>query len=104
MVSPEEIKTKAARKYKDFLRYEIDLLFGKPEESFFPLTIRADTGNVNDDLLQRQKDLQSLIAKSKNKTGSGYALELETVQSRRNGEQTSISRILLKQRMISFHS
>ena len=96
MVSPEEIKIKAARKYKDFLRYEIDLLFGKPEESFFPLTIRADTGNVNDDLLQRQKDLQSLIAKSKNKTGSGYTLELETVQSRRNGEQTSISRILFE--------
>lgn len=96
MVSPEEIKIKAARKYKDFLRYEIDLHFGKPEESFFPLTIRADTGNVNDDLLQRQKDLQSLIAKSKNKTGSGYTLELETVQSRRNGEQTSISRILFE--------
>ena len=96
MVSPEEIKTKAARKYKDFLRYEIDLLFGKPEESFFPFTIRADTGNVNDDLLQRQKDLQSLIAKSKNKTGSGYALELETIQSRKNGKQTSISRILFE--------
>ena len=32
MVSPEEIKTKAARKYKEFLRYDIDLLFGKPEE------------------------------------------------------------------------
>lgn len=96
MVSPEEIKTKAARKYKDFLRYEIDLLFGKPKESFFPLTIRADTGSVNDDLLQRQKDLQSLIAKSKNKTGSGYTLELEMVQSRKNGEQTSISRILFE--------
>lgn len=96
MVSPEEIKTKAARKYKDFLRYEIDLLWGEPEESFFPLTIRADTGSVNDDLFQRQKDLQSLIAKSKNKTGSGYTLELETVQSRKNGEQTSISRILFE--------
>ena len=96
MVSPEEIKTKAARKYKDFLRYEIDILFGEPKESFFPITIRADTGNVNDDLLQRQKDLQSLIAKSKNKTGSGYALELETIQSRKNGEQTSISRILFE--------
>ena len=47
-------------------------------------------------MLQRQKDLQSLIAKSKNKTGSGYTLELETVQSRRNGEQTSISRILFE--------
>lgn len=96
MVSPEEIKNKAARKYKEFLRYDIDLLFGKPEESFFPLTIRADTGNVNDELLQRQKDLQSLIAKSKNKTGSGYALELETIQSRKNGEQTSISRIFFE--------
>jgi hypothetical protein len=96
MVSPEEIKTKAARKYKDFLRYEIGLLLGESEESFFPLAIRADTGNVNDDLLQRQKDLQSLIAKSKNKTGSGYTLELEMVQSRKNGEQTSISRIIFE--------
>lgn len=96
MVSPEEIKTKAARKYKDFLRYEIDLLLGESEESFFPLTIRADTGSVNDDLFRRQKDLQSLIAKSKNKTGLGYTLELETILSRKNGEQTSISRILFE--------
>ena len=56
MISPEEIKNKAARKYKDFLRYEIELHYGDPEKPFFPLIIRADTGCVNDDLFKRQKD------------------------------------------------
>lgn len=93
MISPQEIKNKAARKYKDFLRYEIELRYGEPEEPFFPLIIRADTGSVNDDLFKRQKDLQNLISKSKAKTGSGYSLETKCINSRNNGEQTSISKI-----------
>lgn len=93
MISPEEIKNKAAKKYKDFLRYEIELRYGEPEEPFFPLIIRADTGSVNDDLFKRQKDLQNLISKSKAKTGSGYSLETKCINSRNNGEQTSISKI-----------
>jgi len=57
MIKPEEIKDKAKRKYKDFLKHEIDILFDKEAESFFPLVIRGETGNVNDDLLKRQKEL-----------------------------------------------
>lgn len=93
MIKPEEIKDKAKRKYKDFLKHEIDILFDKEAESFFPLVIRGDTGNVNDDLLKRQKELQLLIAKSKNTVGKGYSLELEQVSSRKNGEQTDIKKI-----------
>ncbi|MBB5219859.1 hypothetical protein HNP77_002248 [Treponema rectale] len=93
MISPEEIKIKAKNKYKDFLRYKVDLSVTFPVEDFFPLIIKADKGKVNDDLLTRQKELQLLISKSKNKTSSGYKLDLETVNSRKNGEQTEVSRI-----------
>lgn len=93
MISPEEIKIKAKNKYKDFLRYKVDLSCTFPVEDFFPLIIKADKGKVNDDLLTRQKELQLLISKSKNKTGFGYKLDLETVNSRKNGEQTEVSKI-----------
>ena len=93
MISPEEIRIKAKNKYKDFLRYKVDLSCTFPVEDFFPLIIKADKGKVNDDLLTRQKELQLLISKSKNITGSGYKLDLETVNSRKNGEQTEVSKI-----------
>lgn len=93
MIKPEEIKEKAKRKYKDFLKNEIDFFFGNKMEDFFPLVIRGDTGSVNDDLLKRQKDLELLISKSKNSIGKGYSLELEQVNSRKNGEQTDVKKI-----------
>ena len=96
MISPKEIQEKASRKFKDFLLHEINVMFNKPVDSFFPLIIRGDTGNVNDDLLKRQKELQLLISKSKNTTGKGYSLELEEVNSRKNGIQTSIKRIFFE--------
>ena len=83
MINPEEIRIKAKNKYKDFLRYIINLHCEKTETVFFPLVIKADKGKVSDDLLSRQKELQLLINKSKNKTGSGYKLDFETVNSRK---------------------
>ena len=96
MISPKEIKDKASRKYKDFLKYEIDLIFKKSTESFFPLIIRGDTGNVNDELFQRHKELQLLINQSKNTTKKGYSLELEKINSRKNGIQTDIKKIFIE--------
>ena len=93
MISPEEIRIKAKNKYKDFLRYIINIHYEKPDADFFPLIIKADKGKVSDDLLSRQKELQHLISKSKNKTGNGYKLDFETVNSRKNGEQTEVSKI-----------
>lgn len=96
MISPKEIKVKASRKFKEFLLHEINVMFNKTVDSFFPLIIRGDTGNVNDDLLNRQKELQLLISKSKKITGKGYSLELEDVNSRKNGVQTNIKRIFFE--------
>ncbi len=96
MISPKKIQEKASRKFKDFLLHEINVMFNKPVGSFFPLIIRGDTGNVNDDLLKRQKEIQLLISGSKNTTGKGYLLELEDVNSRKNGVQTNIKRIFFE--------
>ncbi len=96
MISPNEIKVKASKKFKDFLSHEINVMFNKSDDSFFPLIIRGDTGNVNDELLERQKELQFLIGKSKNTTGKGYSLDLEEVNSRKNGIQTNIKRIFFE--------
>lgn len=93
MIRAEEIRIKAKNKYKEFLRYKVDFSVTFPVEDFFPLIIKADKGKVSDDLLTRQKELQLLINKSKNKTGSGYKLDFETVNSRKNGEQTEVSKI-----------
>ena len=100
MISPKEIQEKASRKFKDFLLHEINVMFNKPVDSFFPLIIRGDTGNVNDDLLKRQKEIQLLISGSKNTTGKGYLLELEDVNSRKNGVQTNIKRIFFENKNI----
>lgn len=92
MITPKDIKIKALRKYKDFLCFEIDSLF-EGADNFFPLVIQGNTGSVNDELLQRQKELQLLINGSKPKSKSGYCLDTGITCSRKNGEQTYISRI-----------
>lgn len=98
MISPKEIKEKAKRKFHDFLRYEIDSFFNEKEKDFFPLIIPANTGKANDDLLKRQKELQLLISESKQKAEKGYSLELETVSSRTNDEQTIVKIIFFEKR------
>lgn len=92
MITPKEIKEKALRKFKDFLCFEIDSFFGG-SEVFFPLIIRGNTGNVNDELLERQKDLQLLINNSKQKNRHSYCLDMEIISSRKNGNQSHISKI-----------
>lgn len=92
MITPKDIKTKALRKYKDFLCFEIDSLFESVDD-FFPLVIQGNTGNVNDDLLQRQKELLLLINNSKQKIQTSYCLDTGITCSRKNGEQTYISKI-----------
>ena len=95
MISPKEIKEKAERKFREFLKYKIQESF-ENAESFFPLEIKADKGSVNDDLNIRSKELQDLIAHSKNTTGRGYLIETEKISSRKNGNQTTVKKIFFE--------
>lgn len=93
MITPEEIQKKAERKFPDFLKWKATEILGIENEPFFPLEIKSDKGKAGGDLAERGKEIAPLIAKSKQKTGRGYELEFEEVNTRRNGRQTQIKSI-----------
>lgn len=102
MTSPEEIYKKAAARYKDFLIYKASLLCDSDFEQdtdkteFFPLEIKANKGKAGDDLHKRKAELEALFSKSKNKTGRGYTLILDEVNTRGNGTQGIIRSIIFE--------
>ena len=79
MISPEEIKKKALRKYADFLRAVI------AREAFFPLSIKGKKGSANQPLEILFPSLKLLLEGGKDKQGFGYEVSLKTVNTRHAG-------------------
>ena len=79
MITPEEIKKKALRKYSDFLRAVI------AREPFFPLSIKGKKGSANQPLEVLFPSLKLLLEGGKDKTGYGYEVSLKTVNTRHAG-------------------
>lgn len=79
MITPEEIKKKALRKYADFLRAVI------AREPFFPLSIKGKKGSANQPLEVLFPSLKLLLEGGKDKTGFGYEVSLKTVNTRHAG-------------------
>ena len=88
MISPEEIKKKAARKYGAFLRATL------AEESFFPLDIPV--GGVPKSYPELQQSVTALIRYAKEKAGFGYTLWLEPTNTRKHGYQSLPKRICIE--------
>ena len=87
MITPTEIKKKAANKYKAYLQSIVEGV------SFNPIVIVGDK-RPNEDTLVFEKELTELISCSKEKKGYGYTIEYQTVKTKRHGIQdipTSIS-------------
>ena len=87
MITPIEIKKKAANKYKAYLQ---SIVKG---ESFNPIVIVGDK-KPNEDTVKFEEELTALIDCSKEKKGYGYVIEYQTVKTKRHGIQdipTSIS-------------
>jgi Uncharacterized protein conserved in bacteria len=87
MITPIEIKKKAANKYKAYLQ---SILEG---ESFTPIIIVGDK-KPNEDTVKFEEELTELISCSKEKKGYGYTIEFQKVKTKRHGTQdvpTSIS-------------
>ena len=87
MITPIEIKKKAANKYKAYLQSIVE------GESFNPIVIVGDK-KPNEDTVKFEKELTELISCSKEKKGYGYTIEYQTVKTKRHGMQgipTSIS-------------
>ncbi|HSH05812.1 MAG TPA: Wadjet anti-phage system protein JetD domain-containing protein [Anaerolineae bacterium] len=82
MITPQEIKKKAHRKYLPFLSAILN------DEPFFPLEIRFRKAKASDDYLQLKAWLADLLAHSKEEKGYGYTLTLEERHLRLYGAQS----------------
>jgi hypothetical protein len=90
------IKEKAENQYRTYLKQAAvseTSAAADDRQPFFPLVIRCSTGSAADDLTARAAGLAPLYDNSRNKTGSGYTLELAAQNTRRNASQTVIKRI-----------
>ena len=87
MITPIEIKKKAANKYKAYLQSIVE------GESFNPIVIVGDK-KPNEDTVKFEYELTELISCSKEKKGYGYTIKYQTIKTKRHGIQdipTSIS-------------
>ncbi len=87
MITPIEIKKKAANKYKAYLQSIIE------GESFNPIVIVGDK-KPNENTVKFEEELTDLISYSKEKKGYGYTIDYQRVKTKRHGIQdipTSIS-------------
>ena len=80
MITPIEIKKKAANKYKAYLQSIVE------GESFNPIVIIGDK-KPNEVTVKFEEELTELISRSKEKIGYGYTIEFQTVKTKRHGIQ-----------------
>ncbi len=81
MISPNEIKIKAGRKYISFLQSIIE------EKPFTQLVIRGDKSYTKSSLPEFEKEILLLISQSKGKKGFGYTLDFQKVKTKYLGTQ-----------------
>ncbi len=81
MITPQEIKKKAERKYVSFLQSLI------AEKTFEKLVIRGDKKYTKSSLTEFEKEIQSITSQSKAKKGFGYTLEFQQVKTKYLGVQ-----------------
>lgn len=82
MITPDEIRQQAERKYLDFLRANVR------GESFFPLAMRFRKAKASDDYLALRQWVGELLAESKGERGFGYTVLLAERGLRRYGRQS----------------
>jgi hypothetical protein len=90
MITPEEIKQQAERKYPSFLRASI------LDEIFFPFEIRFRKATASDDYLILRDWVRELLAGSKAERGFGYDVVLKKQELRRYGRQSLPSQITIE--------
>ncbi len=81
MISPNDIKTKAERKYFSVLQSMVE---GIP---FTRLEIRGDKTYTKNSLSEFEKEITAIISQSKEKKGFGYTLDFQKVKTRYLGTQ-----------------
>ena len=80
MITPTEIKKRAANKYKAYLQSIVE------GETFNPIVIAGDK-KPNEDIVKFEVELTELMNHSKEKKGYGYTIEFQSVKTKRHGLQ-----------------
>ena len=93
-----EIKKKASEFFTEYLNHTIDNCCGNETtaegiDDFFPLDVLKNTNRFSDTLKDHSQEMVELFLHSKNKTGIGYSLEMESVNTRSNGRKSIIKRV-----------
>lgn len=81
MISPNEIKVKASRKYLSFLQSLVE------EKPFTQIVIRGDKSYTKSSLPEFEKEILLLVSHSKEKKGFGYTLDFQKVKTKYLGTQ-----------------
>jgi len=90
MITYDEVRQKASRRYPDYLRAWLR------QTPFFPLDIPFRKPQPSDGYLALRDGIQALVAGSKEGIGYGYRVEFATRQTRRLGEQSLPQRIVIE--------
>lgn len=91
----DDIKRSALNKYKEFLRSVSSTILISIPSSFLPWTYKGSKGRRSDSYLSTLSLFSELYASSKEKTGKGYSIIREKVNTRSYGEQTIIKEIVI---------
>lgn len=81
MITPQQIKNKAERKYISFLQ---DLVKNMP---FSKLVIRGDKSYTKSSLSEFEREIQLIVSHSKEKKGFGYTVRFQRVKTKHLGIQ-----------------
>jgi len=81
MITPQEIKSKADRKYISFLQSLVE------GNTFSKLVIHGDKSYTKSSLPEFEKEIQKISSQSKEKKGFGYTLEFQRVKTKYLGTQ-----------------
>jgi len=86
VITVSEIKEKSLKRYLFVLKSLLN------KEEPFPLIIPGNKKG-NEDFLKRRNELQKLLQNSDKNKKSSYSLELEEIETRKEGKQTKIKKI-----------
>lgn len=88
MITPQEIKAKALKRYTYVLQAY------STNTDIFPLLIPSNKGKTSDPFSQRVEALKLLFDHSKARLGYGYSITLKEIETRKDGKQSQVEAIL----------
>lgn len=91
MITPEQIRKKAARRYRAYLRAWMR------DETFFPLELRFRKVKAADDYLAVREGVRRLLDGARRTVGHGYCVALKTRNTRAYGRQSYPARIAFEE-------